>query len=298
MMKTLNNESKLYNQSQFGEEMQFLSSDNCSDMVTEDEMDNYVIDQETFKYIEQFRIKNKYKKSEMKILDWGCGIGRAVAYLRKNGYDCVGIDIDPERIAKAKPFFEKRGILRDELLTLLDENGRTVFPDEHFDFIFSNQVIEHIKDIDAAVSEMSRITKRNGMGFHVFPAHRGFIEEHLHMPFVHWFPKNKLRKLFILLCLTMGMEPKWKRLEKMDRHERADAYYNYTVNNTYYRKYKTIGKIFTQKSFIVNYVSVDHYKVKRISPFIFKMTKTKILRETLNWGLLNFKAVCLLGNKI
>ena len=85
------------------------------------------IDPEFIKYIEQYRIQNNLKQSEMKILDWGCGTGQTVAWLRTKGYNCYGVDIDPERIENAKLFLKSLDIYKDDILTLVAENGRTIF---------------------------------------------------------------------------------------------------------------------------------------------------------------------------
>ncbi|MCK5617414.1 methyltransferase domain-containing protein [Candidatus Pacearchaeota archaeon] len=41
------------------------------------------------------------------------------------------------------------------------------FPDDHFDFCYTNHTLEHIEDLGAALKEISRVSKR---GFNAFPA--------------------------------------------------------------------------------------------------------------------------------
>jgi SAM-dependent methyltransferase len=50
------------------------------------------------------------------------------------------------------------------------------FPHNHFDFIFSNAVFEHIDDVPAACSEVARVLKKDGYGYigiHLFPSVSG-----------------------------------------------------------------------------------------------------------------------------
>ena len=50
------------------------------------------------------------------------------------------------------------------------------FPDNHFDFIFSNAVFEHINDPDKAASEVARVLKPGGVFsvlVHLFPSLSG-----------------------------------------------------------------------------------------------------------------------------
>jgi len=256
------------------------------------------IDPEFIKYIEQYRIQNNLKQSEMKILDWGCGTGQTVAWLRTKGYNCYGVDIDPERIENAKLFLKSLDIYKDDILTLVAENGRTIFPNNYFHFIFSRTVLEHVKDIALVASEISRITRQQGRGFHVYPAHRGLIEKHILMPFVHWLPKNRLLKIVILIWVLLGIEPPWEKLKQKTRIERANVLFDYIVNNTYYRDYHTVQKAFEQWGNKVEFVSVEHYKVKQMSSIIASLTQKEVFRGMLNWCLINFRAVCLLTNKI
>lgn len=50
------------------------------------------------------------------------------------------------------------------------------FPNNHFDFIFSNAVIEHIKNVEDACSEISKVLKPTGfaqIGIHLYPSLSG-----------------------------------------------------------------------------------------------------------------------------
>ena len=67
------------------------------------------------------------------------------------------------------------------------------FPKSTFHFIFSEQVFEHVEDLNFVISECSRVTIRHGIGMHQFPSSKEVWESHLLMPFVHWLPKTKIR---------------------------------------------------------------------------------------------------------
>ena len=49
------------------------------DILTEDEMSQFALNNRIFRYIEYCRDKMNMEKSEMNLLDWGCGRGRAVS---------------------------------------------------------------------------------------------------------------------------------------------------------------------------------------------------------------------------
>jgi SAM-dependent methyltransferase len=80
------------------------------------------------------------------------------------------------------------------------ESGITLpFPDDYFDFIYSNQVLEHVQDLDAACSEISRCLKRDGFSFHVFPSKWQPIECHIHVPFGGAITSDAYFKFWALL---------------------------------------------------------------------------------------------------
>ena len=71
------------------------------------------------------------------------------------------------------------------------------FNDNSFDYIFSQQVIEHVESnlLESYLSEEKRILKKNGLVFHQIPHRLGPFEGHTKKWFIHWLPK-KLYFLF------------------------------------------------------------------------------------------------------
>jgi SAM-dependent methyltransferase len=62
---------------------------------------------------------------------------------------------------------------------------RLPFPDDAFDFVFSNSVIEHVGDQRTFAQEIARV----GKSFYVQTPNRQFpIETHLIAPIIHWLP--------------------------------------------------------------------------------------------------------------
>jgi ubiquinone/menaquinone biosynthesis C-methylase UbiE len=43
------------------------------------------------------------------------------------------------------------------------------WPDATFDLIVSEQLFEHVDDLDRAVAELARVTKPGGWGLHLIP---------------------------------------------------------------------------------------------------------------------------------
>ncbi len=222
--------------------------------LTKKELDLFTPNHNTIKFLNSYCKKKGLTKDKVKILDWGCGRGLEVLWLNLNGYNVIGIDIDKEPIQNGLSLAEELGLKKDSLQTLLD-NNKTPYSDGYFDIVYSNQVFEHIKNIGTVADEMYRITKRGGEGYHVLPAFLYPNEGHLHMPFVHWFPKNRIRYLVILFYVLIKREPYWAELNDIGLLDRGKVYYDYSVNKTFYRKPGTLTKLFSDEGFTVKHGS-------------------------------------------
>jgi len=231
-------------------------------ILSQEEFSRFTPNPRSLHYIEKHRKVTELAKEDLKILDWGCGRGRLVLWLKENGYDAYGIDIDEEPITKGLDLFKEKGY-GESALRLLSSEGELNFPKDYFHVIVSNQVFEHVKDIEKVATEMERITIKGGIGFHVFPAHKSIFERHLSMPFVHWLPKNRLRKYFISLCVLLRMEPKWDELAQSRFSNKVNTYYLYSIHKTFYRKPSKIRKIFRLKEFEVRFKTISNPKIAK-----------------------------------
>src|SRR5262245_4412292 len=81
------------------------------------------------------------------ILDFGCGDGETVYQFRKLGFNAFGVDIKIR---------EENDFLRVIPTT---KNYRIPFGDQTFDFVYSDQVFEHVQDHDLALFEIWRVLK-------------------------------------------------------------------------------------------------------------------------------------------
>src|SRR4030042_5233929 len=257
------------------------------DVLTEKEMSEFTMNDRILRNIEYYRNKMNLKKSDMNILDWGCGRGRAVAWLREQGYNAFGVDIDPEPINNCRNLLSSRGLDTDSIISLMENGEEKKIPRAFFHLSFSDGVFEHVKDIEQVASNLKRLTAPGGVGIHLFPAHKHFIEIHLRMPFLHWLPKNKLRKIYISLLLLLGKDPKWKELQGKTKREQTQTYYEYTIYKTYYRSPHSLTEVFTRNKLGVDFIPLADFGLDK-HPILNKLVKLKLLRPILNWCMCNF----------
>lgn len=264
--------------------------------LTEDEFRNYVPPQKAIKQIEKFATIRGIPQSDLKILDWGCGRGRFVLWLREHGMQAYGVDIDPEPIQNGLSLFHIKGY-PEKSLSVLSPEGQAAFPDGFFDFIMTDNVIEHVSQIEKVTAEISRLTAKGGGGYHIFPAQRQFIEGHLFMPFVHWVPEGKFRKALIGFFVHLGKEPHWKELRNVSLNEKVGAYYKYSTDHIFYRPFQSHKKRFENEGFTVQFRTIDNPAVAR-NKILGPLSKFRVTRSIINWSLLTFKQVeIFLSNK-
>jgi len=75
-------------------------------------------------------------------------------------------------------------------------DGRSLpFPDQSFDIVFSNSVIEHVGD-STSQQEFAREIVRVGRAYWVQTPNRWFpVEQHLLTPLIHWLPRTAQRAI-------------------------------------------------------------------------------------------------------
>jgi 2-polyprenyl-3-methyl-5-hydroxy-6-metoxy-1,4-benzoquinol methylase len=66
-----------------------------TDLLTQREFDGFKPHPIMVDHIERSRASFGVPKMDFRIVDWGCGRGALVLWLRDRGYDTVGVDIDP-----------------------------------------------------------------------------------------------------------------------------------------------------------------------------------------------------------
>lgn len=225
------------------------------DILTEAEINRFTLRADVLHLLDDCAARFGTSRKELRVLDWGCGRGRTVIKLLEMGIDAYGVDIDPGPIGNGVPLFQARG--EDERrLVCIGPDCRTPFADGFFDVVISDQVFEHVRDLDALAAELVRVTKPGGAGWHIFPAKWRVIEPHLFVPCVHWLPKNRLRRWYLRLMLKRI--PVWKGLEGKPAAERVQVYYDYSVQKTYYRPLRHIRRILRKAGLDVRFDAKIH----------------------------------------
>lgn len=163
-------------------------------------------------------LKIKYLNKNIKILDHGCGGCRTIFYLILFGYNNVyGVDVVSTN--KKKYYENINRLIKIALNLSFDDNDRVLiydglnlpYKDDYFDFIYSQQVIEHLNDKEfiSFIKEEKRTLKNKSFLYHQIPHKLVPTDTHTQTWFVHMLP----RKFFILFFKFFKNNNKVKFIE-------------------------------------------------------------------------------------
>ena len=104
----------------------------------------------------------------MRVIDAGCGGGRNLVYLLREGFDVHAVDEDPQAVTCVRDMAAALAPSLPQEQIRLDAVEHMSFPDAWFDVFISNAVLHFARDdahFEAMVREMWRVLKPGGMLF-------------------------------------------------------------------------------------------------------------------------------------
>lgn len=142
-------------------------------------------------------------RPDYRVLDCGCGDGEMLTAIRQAGVNCVGAEVF-FAASNARQVAEEKGLLNTLIFEIKD--GILPFPDHSFDLVVSNQVFEHVEDLEGLLKEIKRVLKPDGQLLAAFPLQDCIMEYHMRVPFTHWFPKGSSARIaYTTLAHRVGL---------------------------------------------------------------------------------------------
>jgi 2-polyprenyl-3-methyl-5-hydroxy-6-metoxy-1,4-benzoquinol methylase len=124
-------------------------------------------------------------EEHVRVLDVGCGEARLAQELSQAGFSVVGIDVAEEPLRRARARHPRLD------LRVVPACGEWPLADSSFDLVWAGDVVEHVTDTLAFISEARRVLRSGGTLALATPAHtrlsllaialspaRGAFEEH------------------------------------------------------------------------------------------------------------------------
>lgn len=227
-----------------------------------------------YQFCAQWVLDQNYEK-DIRVLDYGCGTGKIVQELKNQGFNAFGCDLfyaGGDRSKLVEPALFSDGTIRKM------NNNIIPFEDEFFDVVINNQVMEHVENLSAVLTEIQRALKPGGVVLNLFPDKEVWREGHCGIPFLHWFPKNShFRVYYAAVCRSLGLGyhknnksiMQWSR----DFCEWLDKWTHYRtrqeIDSTYEKYFCDIHHIedywfrlrVGEKNFVVNWLAAPVQKV-------------------------------------
>lgn len=127
-----------------------------------------------------------------KLLDVGCGNGRWLVRMRDLGWQVEGIDFDAEAAQQART--------QHGLIVHVGDLSSVDYPDNHFDAIILQHVIEHLPDPVKILTECQRILKPKGRLVVITPNIQSWGHQHFGP---HWRGLESPRHLYLFSRQTL-----------------------------------------------------------------------------------------------
>src|ERR1051325_6991843 len=121
------------------------------------------------------------------VLDLGCGMGGLSTALALEGADVRSVDFNRHYCHITR----LRGMRYGLELAPINAAGEALpFPEAHFDVVMCVDVLEHVRDPEALVAEISRCLKPGGVCQITAINRFAFRDPHYHARLVNWLPRR------------------------------------------------------------------------------------------------------------
>jgi SAM-dependent methyltransferase len=199
--------------------------------------------------------KSLSDRQDIKILDAGCGSGIMIYFLNKYlplfntkknfliyGYDLIDHGVQEADYAKRTFSYLHENVPEinwSDRIKLIKSTDDWPFESEFFDFVISNQVLEHVWDHHQFFKEQNRVLLSAGFAHHIFPVKEVIIDGHVFLPGVHKLKSWDAiyRKVKFYSRIGLGVFKKEKKLygNDMDYFSKvwADKIYHFCNYQTY-----------------------------------------------------------------
>lgn len=157
----------------------------------------------------------------MTLLDAGCGEGRMLRFLSSQlptktpatDWEFAGFDV-ADSTSRRPGFPGSTAAYLRETVPLYDwaasirvsrSNDAWPYDSGSFDFITSNQVLEHVVDAEHFIKETARVLAPGGRSINVFPLRNYNFEGHLNVPVVHKIRGQEQRAAWMRILQRTGI---------------------------------------------------------------------------------------------
>jgi SAM-dependent methyltransferase len=224
------------------------------------------------------------RNSQVDILDMGCGNGHLLDFMQTTlpklrpdfSFTFYGLDVYDawgqfeENMAHTRSYLSSRHPTVDweRNLRFLSMKEPWSFPEEHFDFVVSNQVMEHVRDHDLVFSEVYRTLKKEGASVHLFPLQEVLWEGHVYMPLVHKAYNHDKMVYLMYSFARMGFKKRYHLDKSMygwrSLREFAEDMSIVILSETNYVTYRRLVRLAKKNDLAISFVFSREYFIGKL----------------------------------
>lgn len=218
---------------------------------------------------------------QLRVLDAGCGSGALVALLHDrlgeawperpapevHGFDIVDQQLhvtEPTAAAVRRLTADDPTIDWRDRISAIGADAPWPYDDASFDTVVSNQVLEHVVDLDHFLHETTRVLRPGGVSHHLFPLRNYFVEGHLLLPIVHRLRSHEVRESYIRAMSRVGIG-KYEQGTDVDAF--AERHADYVHHLTTYRTWSQLADAAARAGLRIDYgwtMAYYQQKVRRL----------------------------------
>lgn len=208
--------------------------------------------------------------SPLRILDAGCGDGELLLAIHRHlpplidrPVELYGFDVSNARIQKSDFFAAALAKLSDAVPDIawkdrfvqIRTSDPWPFRADHFDYVVSNQVLEHVADINAYMANLARVLRPGGQSINLFPTRSLFLEGHVGAPLAHRVQSNDTREWL----LTMFARARLSRRGPMrmapgqNPEDYGRTRSEYVATQTFYRSFRELAEAAHRHGLVPSY---------------------------------------------
>ncbi|MDQ8179736.1 class I SAM-dependent methyltransferase [Pelagicoccus sp. SDUM812005] len=200
-----------------------------------------------------------FSKRRIRILDVGCGYGQLLVDLVE-AWPRLGLEL-PEVEVYGFEVYDHRAGSPGYCAAVVSQLSRAVpavewadrirfaaanepwpFPDGFFDLCISNQVLEHVQDLQGFFGEERRVARPGGASLHFYPSEETWVEPHCGVPWAHRVDRARLRKwLRAWSRLGVGKFPGYRRSRGTTLEAFCEEFYRYLGRYVFFRSNRQIS---------------------------------------------------------
>lgn len=231
----------------------------------------------------------------IRVLDAGCGGGDLLLALHHHlpaltgrQVELYGFDVSDARVqrsdffgvALAKLALAESSVPWAERLQQIRTDEEWPFPAGTFDFVVSNQVLEHVADLPAFMANVARVLAPGGLSVNLFPTKSLLVEGHVGAPLAHRVASNDTREWLLTRFARMGLSRvgPMRLVDGLTPEEYGRTRSEYVATQTFYRSFREFARAAHIRGLVPTYRWTSQFYTTKLG-YVFGWDTSNLYRR-------------------